>query len=332
MKHNMSRILMLIAMALAFTLAIRPTSASANAGGSWSGGGSGGSVDGVWSYLNWDDQGGVYGDSSRNPIQGWDGASITYFWNEMKGWLSGHGYSFRTDTGTSTGMSPEQEFRAVAERALQKARSRSGLSHARVVGVGAKVYYSTALGGMGFVHDDSVHYSFSDIVPRTGNASELTTAGGWSNIKSGTSQTWRDYVYGVARSDVGGANVSLVVIAVAQNEPEAFGYVTLNKASSDAAWTSSFPSIYSLSGATYNVADSTGKSVGTLTTTANGSTNTLELLPGTYKVKETKPSPGFALDPNEYTVTVTSGKTQTVSSKEAPQRGGISLSKVDSEL
>ena len=63
---------------------------------------------------------------------------------------------------------------------------------------------------------------------------------------------------------------------------------------------------YSLSGATYGVYSDKGctKSVATLTTNANGNTDTVELRAATYYVKETKAPKGFQLDKNVYTMTV----------------------------
>ncbi len=60
---------------------------------------------------------------------------------------------------------------------------------------------------------------------------------------------------------------------------------------------------YSLSGATYGVYSDKGctKSVATLTTNANGNTDTVELRAATYYVKETKAPKGFQLDKNVYT-------------------------------
>ncbi|HAL60166.1 MAG TPA: hypothetical protein DCP64_12555, partial [Sarcina sp.] len=58
-------------------------------------------------------------------------------------------------------------------------------------------------------------------------------------------------------------------------EPET-GKVTLVKSSADTS-VSDGNSNYSLAGAVYTVTDSAGKSVGTLTTKADGSSNTLTL-------------------------------------------------------
>lgn len=74
---------------------------------------------------------------------------------------------------------------------------------------------------------------------------------------------------------------------------------------------------YSLEGAKYGVySDAACKtSAGTLTTTADGSSNTLTLQYGTYYVKETEASKGYELDETVYKVVIEAGKTTTVNSE-----------------
>ena len=55
-----------------------------------------------------------------------------------------------------------------------------------------------------------------------------------------------------------------------------------------------------------------------LITTASGATNEVELVPGTYYIKETKAPNGYKLDPKVYTAVVTADKTTTVTSKDVP--------------
>ena len=110
------------------------------------------------------------------------------------------------------------------------------------------------------------------------------------------------------------------------NEPET-GKVTLIKSSADPEATGS---LYSLAGAVYTVTDKAGKSVGTLTTNEDGSSNTLTLPLGTYTVKETSASNGFKLDTKDQTVTIKAGQTETVKSLEEPIPGKITLLKVSS--
>lgn len=67
----------------------------------------------------------------------------------------------------------------------------------------------------------------------------------------------------------------------------------------------------------YSNSDCT-KKVGVITTDSNGK-GSIEVSPGKYYVKETKPSKGYALDTKKYTVNVESNETSTVNSSEPPQ-------------
>ena len=92
---------------------------------------------------------------------------------------------------------------------------------------------------------------------------------------------------------------------------------------------------YSLSGATYGVYSDKGctKSVATLTTNANGNTDTVELRASTYYVKETKVPKGFQLDKNVYTLTVKVGETTTLKVSDTPKVTDtlVELFKIDME-
>ncbi|MDO4339551.1 MAG: VaFE repeat-containing surface-anchored protein [Eubacteriales bacterium] len=92
---------------------------------------------------------------------------------------------------------------------------------------------------------------------------------------------------------------------------------------------------YSLSGATYGVYSDKGctKSVATLTTNANGNTDTVELRAATYYVKETKAPKGFQLDKNIYTLTVKAGETSTLKVNDTPKVTDtlVELFKIDME-
>lgn len=98
----------------------------------------------------------------------------------------------------------------------------------------------------------------------------------------------------------------------------------LKEVASNKALTEECKNMYSLAGAEYTVY-SNGNPVGKLVTDANGATGTLELTPGTYTVKETKAPKGFALDQQTYTVSIASGQTATVNSKDEPQFDPVSV-------
>ncbi|MGI6579118.1 MAG: SpaA isopeptide-forming pilin-related protein [Saccharofermentanales bacterium] len=89
---------------------------------------------------------------------------------------------------------------------------------------------------------------------------------------------------------------------------------------------------YSLVGATYGVyatrtdANNNTNSKGTLTTTANGSTNVITNLPaGTYYVKETKAPKGYFLDSKVYEAVLLPGKTTEVAVKDRPMDDPVSI-------
>ena len=73
-----------------------------------------------------------------------------------------------------------------------------------------------------------------------------------------------------------------------------------------------------VSGAEYSVySDSNcSKKVGTLITGVDGNTNTIDVVAGTYYVKETKAPEGCRIDETKYTINVTSGNTTFVRSNE----------------
>ncbi|MDO5133224.1 MAG: SpaA isopeptide-forming pilin-related protein, partial [Eubacteriales bacterium] len=84
---------------------------------------------------------------------------------------------------------------------------------------------------------------------------------------------------------------------------------------------------YSLAGAVYKIYDSTGAEAGTLTTGADGTSNTLTVLCGSYTVKETTASPGFLIDTKTYNVKVTADTVSTVDSVETPKTGKVRVRK-----
>ena len=104
------------------------------------------------------------------------------------------------------------------------------------------------------------------------------------------------------------------------------GKISLAKETSNPALTKG-NDCYALKGASYGIyADKAcSASVGTMTTDAQGKATSGELPPGTYWVRETTPSPGFALDPAAHEVKVPSGKTASVTVQEVPLRYRIPL-------
>ena len=126
-------------------------------------------------------------------------------------------------------------------------------------------------------------------------------------------------------------SVTATVWTELTNEPDV-GKIRVNKVSSDPAVdTDNENSLYSLEGAVYTLYKENGESAGTLKTGKDGATEYLTVPCGTYSLRETEPSPGFALDPQVHNVTVTGGSETTVDSAEPVLKGKIAVKKVSSE-
>lgn len=112
------------------------------------------------------------------------------------------------------------------------------------------------------------------------------------------------------------------------------GKLKLKKASSNPGISDNNP-CYSLEGATYGVYSDSGctQQVGTLTCSASGDSNIIDIAPGTYYVKETKAGKSYALDEGIHKVNVSGGQTATVNVTDAPQNdpADMLVAKVDAE-
>ena len=92
----------------------------------------------------------------------------------------------------------------------------------------------------------------------------------------------------------------------------------------------------SLAGAEYQIKDQKGAVVDTLITAEDGTAVSTSLPLGTYYVQETKPSPGYGLDPEIYTVIFENTEVgtveyrKTVVSEEPSRRGRVLLKKISS--
>lgn len=112
------------------------------------------------------------------------------------------------------------------------------------------------------------------------------------------------------------------------------GKLKLKKASSNPGISENNP-CYSLEGATYGVYSDSGctQQVGTLTCSASGDSNIIDIAPGTYYVKETQAGKSYALDEGIHQVNVSGGQTATVNVTDAPQNdpADMLVAKVDNE-
>ena len=106
------------------------------------------------------------------------------------------------------------------------------------------------------------------------------------------------------------------------------GRVTLQKSSANGKVTDGSED-YSLEGAEYGVYSdkSCTAKVGSLTTKADGSSNTITVPAGTYYAKELKAPTGFQLNADVYSVTVKPGETGTIKASDEPDSGSLTLVK-----
>lgn len=107
--------------------------------------------------------------------------------------------------------------------------------------------------------------------------------------------------------------------------PRMTGWIAIQKASSNPDC-SDHNSMYSLEGAQYDVYDTQGQVVDTITTDENGYGCSHELLPGYYKVWERSAPKGYALDTQGHAVDVLAGDTQTLNVVDVPQNDPVKIS------
>ena len=107
--------------------------------------------------------------------------------------------------------------------------------------------------------------------------------------------------------------------------PRMTGWIAIQKASSNPDCSDN-NSMYSLEGAQYDVYDTQGQVVDTITTDENGYGCSHELLPGYYKVWERTAPKGYALDTQGHAVDVLAGDTQTLNVVDVPQNDPVKIS------
>lgn len=157
----------------------------------------------------------------------------------------------------------------------------------------------------------------------------------WNEIMSKPDPIQYGYVAHVVSINGGGYNWQGVWKA---KQPLAYGVynpkgkLKVQKSSANTSFVSG-KSGYTLAGAVYSIYSDSGctKKVGSVSTDANGNSNTIELNNGTYYVKETTPPAGYNLDTNVKPVTIAIGQTSSVSSSEQPGGAIRIIKKSDNE-
>ena len=107
--------------------------------------------------------------------------------------------------------------------------------------------------------------------------------------------------------------------------PRMTGWIAIQKASSNPDCSDN-NSMYSLEGAQYDVYDTQGQVVDTITTDENGYGCSHELVAGYYKVWERSAPKGYALDTQGHAVDVLAGDTQTLNVVDIPQNDPVQIS------
>lgn len=263
-------------------------------GGAGNAGAGGGNETGDYSgYIEWFDN---FNDG--NPTQGWN--------NDSKAWWRSKLEAKYGKMGTQRHSSPksyEEIWNEAADEALRDARKRSGTNRARIVGVLSYRFGTT--------NDELAPFESHSLFKKYGRQatdSELPDSSGWStlyeNNDGATEGTWRNWLYEYGKTKAGGdeATLTMVVWAVAENEPRpAEKPLKLKKESTNPSYVKGNPN-YSLAGAEYGIYKSRDEAktdrnrLGTFTSNANGDTNELNLTKGTYYVKEVKAPKGYKLD------------------------------------
>ena len=163
-------------------------------------------------------------------------------------------------------------------------------------------------------------YSFTGVPDASGNSYEIT-------VHSAVSAKYAGYGKDVS-TDYGHGSIGQNTSTAGCHpkwSPRMTGWIAIQKASSNPDC-SDHNSMYSLEGAEYDVYDTQGQVVDTITTDENGYGCSHELLPGYYKVWERSAPKGYALDTQGHAVDVLAGDTQTLNVVDVPQNDPVKIS------
>lgn len=177
-----------------------------------------------------------------------------------------------------------------------------------------------------FVSADG-YYSFTGVPDASGKSYEITVHSAVSAKYAGYG---KDVSTGYGHGSIG-QNTSTAGCHPKWS-PRMTGWIAIQKASSNPDC-SDHNSMYSLEGAQYDVYDTQGQVVDTITTDENGYGCSHELLPGYYKVWERSAPKGYALDTQGHAVDVLAGDTQTLNVVDTPQNDPVRMvvQKIDAD-
>lgn len=170
-------------------------------------------------------------------------------------------------------------------------------------------------------------YSFTGVPDASGKSYEITVHSAVSAKYAGYG---KDVSTGYGHGSIG-QNTSTAGCHPKWS-PRMTGWIAIQKASSNPDC-SDHNSMYSLEGAQYDVYDTQGQVVDTITTDENGYGCSHELLPGYYKVWERSAPKGYALDTQGHAVDVLAGDTQTLNVVDIPQNDPVPMAvqKIDAD-
>lgn len=170
-------------------------------------------------------------------------------------------------------------------------------------------------------------YSFTGVPDASGKSYEIT-------VHSAVSAKYAGYGKDVS-TDYGHGSIGQNTSTAGCHpkwSPRMTGWIAIQKASSNPECSDN-NSMYSLEGAQYDVYDTQGQVVDTITTDENGYGCSHELLPGYYKVWERSAPKGYALDTQGHAVDVLAGDTQTLNVVDTPQNDPVRMvvQKIDAD-
>lgn len=170
-------------------------------------------------------------------------------------------------------------------------------------------------------------YSFTGVPDASGNSYEITVHSAVSAKYAGYG---KDVSTGYGHGSIG-QNTSTAGCHPKWS-PRMTGWIAIQKASSNPDCSDN-NSMYSLEGAQYDVYDTQGQVVDTITTDENGYGCSHELLPGYYKVWERSAPKGYTLDTQGHAVDVLAGDTQTLNVVDIPQNDPVPMvvQKIDAD-
>lgn len=163
-------------------------------------------------------------------------------------------------------------------------------------------------------------YSFTGVPDASGKSYEITVHSAVSAKYAGYG---KDVDTGYGHGNIG-QNTSTAGCHPKWS-PRMTGWIAIQKASSNPDC-SDHNSMYSLEGAQYDVYDTQGQVVDTITTDENGYGCSHELVAGYYKVWERSAPKGYALDTQGHAVDVLAGDTQTLNVVDIPQNDPVQIS------